>query len=245
MLTFSPHTDRQRLGQGKFQLQRIRPGLRLNNPADAGLGPLGLVDHSFVQPGLEVPMHEHRNDEILSYARRGQVIHEDSTGVRQTVTPAHLMLMGAGRGFRHEEYVPADGEPLELLQIFIRPHAAELAPQVLFHRFDAADSPNAWRLVGGPTGTGAPLSIRSAVWLYDAHLTRHTLALPALGGHTAFLYVVRGNVTIPGPGLAMQLGDSLIISGEAIRVTAPDEAEVIVFLLDMQAPFSRAGTLSG
>ena len=101
MRIFSPASDRQPIGQGAFQLQRIRPGLRWGDPTDAGLGPLGLIDHSVVLPGLEVPMHQHRNDEILSYVRHGRVVHEDSTGVQQVLTPTYLMLMSAGSGFSH------------------------------------------------------------------------------------------------------------------------------------------------
>ena len=245
MLTVSRHTDRQRAGHGAFQLQLVRPGLRLGNPADIGLGPLGRVDHAVVQPGLVVPMHEHRNDEILSYVRRGRVTHDDSTGVQQTLSPTRFMLMSAGRGFSHEEAVLDGPGPLEMLQIFIRPSAPDLPPRVTFHEFDAADSHNAWRLVGGPTGAGAPLTIRSTVWVYDAHLTRHTLALPDLGGHTAFLYLFAGEVEVPGKNIHLQAGDSLVISNEVVGITAPNAAEVVLFLLDRQAPFSRAGSMSG
>ncbi|MBC8082200.1 MAG: pirin family protein [Hymenobacter sp.] len=244
MLTLSRHPNRQHLNHGAFQLQRVHPGLALSNPADAGLGPLGLVDHAVVQPGPLVPMHEHRNDEILSYVRSGSVSHIDSTGNQRVLTPHYFMLMGAGRGFLHEEQVLGPG-PLHMLQIFIRPSAAELEPRVTFCQFDAADSPNAWRLVAGPAGSEAPLIIRSQVWLYDVHLTRHTLALPDLQGRTAFLYVFSGAVKVSGADLPLQEGDSLILEAEAVSVLAPEDAQLVVFLLDRQASFSRAGTLSG
>ena len=245
MLTVSRHTDRQPAGHGAFQLQLVRPGFRLGNPADAGLGPLGRVDHAVVQPGLVVPMHEHRNDEILSYVRRGRVTHDDSTGVQQTLSPTRFMLMSAGRGFSHEEAVLDGPGPLEMLQIFIRPAAPDLSPLVAFHEFDAADSLNAWRLVAGPENTGAPLSIRSQAWVYDAHLTHRTLDLPALAGRAAFLYVFGGAVELPGKNLGLQAGDSVVIRDEAVRLTAPAAADVVLFLLDQEAPFSRAGSMSG
>ena len=243
MLTVSRHTDRQRAGHGAFQLQLVRPGLRLGNSADVGLGPLGRVDHAVVQPGLVVPMHEHRNDEILSYVRRGRVTHDDSTGVQQTLSPTKFMLMSAGQGFSHEEAV-LDGPALEMLQIFIRPSAPDLPPLVAFHEFETVDSPNAWRLVGGPEGASAPLAIRSQVWVYDAHLTQQ-IALPALEGRTAFLYVFGGAVAVPGHDLRLQAGDSVVISDEAVSISASEAADVVLFLLDRQTPFSRAGSMSG
>ena len=156
MLTVSRHTDRQRLGHGAFQLQRVHPGIALRNRNDTGLGPLGLVDHAVVQPGHRVPMHEHRNDEILSYIRRGRTTHDDSTGVQQLITPNRFMLMSAGRGFSHEENMLDGPGPFEMLQIFIRPSAAELEPKVTFHEFDAVDSVNAWRLVAGRPAATRP-----------------------------------------------------------------------------------------
>ncbi|GAB3641351.1 pirin family protein [Spirosoma arcticum] len=244
MLTISRQSDHPQLGGGAFQIRRIHPGLRLNLPDDAGLGPLGLVDHATVQGGVVVPMHEHRNDEILSYIRQGSVMHEDTTGRRELLTSTHLMMMSSGQGTSHKESVQLANAPLEMLQIFVRPRQADLAPQVAFHRFETADSPNAWRLIGGPEEAN-PLTIRSAVWLYDAQLTQHTLPLPVLPGHTAFLYVFSGRVAIEGVASDLQKGDSAIIADEQVSIQAPQQAQVVVFLVDRRAEYSRAGSLSG
>lgn len=65
---------------------------------DTGLGPLGVIDHAYLAPGLLVPMHEHRNDEIFSYVRSGTMYHKDSTGQQLPITPTQLVVMNAGSG---------------------------------------------------------------------------------------------------------------------------------------------------
>jgi len=88
--------------------------------ADPVIGPLSRVDHAFLDVGTVVSMHQHRNDEILSYMWQGLMVVE--------LTPSRLMMMNAGRGFSHEESTPS--VPVEMLQIFIRPQATDLDPSV-------------------------------------------------------------------------------------------------------------------
>jgi redox-sensitive bicupin YhaK (pirin superfamily) len=109
-------------------------------------------------------MHEHNNDEILSYMWRGTMLHEDAAGHRIPISANKLMMMNAGKNFGHEERT-AD-EPVEMLQIFVRPCEADLPASVNF--YDRHDAPGgAWSLVAGPEGSKAPLTIRNAVRGYD------------------------------------------------------------------------------
>jgi redox-sensitive bicupin YhaK (pirin superfamily) len=157
--------ERQALGHGPFQIRRIRPGITLGNSDDLGFGPLGLIDHANLGPGLLVRMHEHRNDEILSYVRSGTLWHEDTHGGRLPISATQLVVMNAGSGISHEESIPHDGESVEMLQIFIRPYEANLTPSFQSHRFESATSNEKWRLIAGPAESNAPLSVRNQVGL--------------------------------------------------------------------------------
>jgi hypothetical protein len=114
--------------QGPFQIRRIRPGQVLGSMADPAVGPLSVIDRANLDVGTIVPMHEHNNDEILSYLWRGAMVHEDSDGNKVVLSPNRLMMMNAGRSFWHEQYAPE--EPVEMLQIFIRPREADLPGRV-------------------------------------------------------------------------------------------------------------------
>lgn len=230
--------------QGPFQLRRIRPGITLRQGDDAGFGGLGVIDHAKLQPGLVVRMHEHRDDEIISYMRAGSMQHTDSAGTSETISSNRLMVMNAGRGFSHEEQVVSD-EQIEMLQIFVRPETSGAEPNVQFIDLDETQRNEQWRLLSGPVGSGAPSFIRQSIYLYDTHLPAGaSLDLPAKAGFDRWFYVFRGNVAVgqqeAGIYTALMIG-----ADEASTVTATTDADLVVFLVDRNATFSRDGTISG
>jgi redox-sensitive bicupin YhaK (pirin superfamily) len=230
---------------GPFQLRRIRPGVALGRADDTGFGGLGLIDHARLQPGLVVKMHEHRNDEIISYLRSGRMQHTDSAGRREVISPERLMVMNAGSGFSHEEAVVGD-DPIEMLQIFVRPEAANMAPGVQFVGLDESASIDRWRLLAGPLGSGAPSFVRQAIYLYDTHLSAGgSIGLPTVPGYDRWLYVFRGAVSVGDEQAETHTALTIGADETAPDVTAIREADLVLFLVDRQASFSRAGTMSG
>ena len=199
-----------------FSISPILPGRAVPDRADHGYGPFARFDLCSLAPGTLIPMHEHRNDEIVTYMTAGTLRHADSGGSSFDVTTDNLMVMNAGAGFRHEERVPLDGPVAEWLQIFVRPRAPDLAPQAqLVDRPPA--HPGEWRLLAGDEASGAPTTVRSAVHIYDASLERRRLALPALPGRDAYVHVVAGTASI---------GNEPIAAGEGALLTREDAAEV-------------------
>ncbi len=230
---------------GPFQLRRIRPGITLGQPDDAGFGGLGIIDHARLQPGLVVGMHEHRNDEIISYLRSGRMQHTDSSGRSEVISSARLMVMNAGSGFSHEEEVVGNDQ-IEMLQIFVRPSVANLEPGVQFIDLDGADRNGQWRLLAGPMGSAAPSYVRQAVYLYDTHLSAGGgIDLPSMPGFDRWLYVFSGTVSVGKQEIGTHTALMIGADETALGVTAPLEADLVVFLVDRSARFSREGTISG
>ncbi|MCU7551816.1 hypothetical protein OCK74_22040 [Chitinophagaceae bacterium LB-8] len=54
MIFISQPNERNIINQGKFIIRMIAPGLKLQNPNDNGIGPLGRVDHATLQPGCRL-----------------------------------------------------------------------------------------------------------------------------------------------------------------------------------------------
>lgn len=230
---------------GPFQLRRIRPGISLGQRDDAGFGGLGIIDHARLQPGLVVSMHEHRNDEIISYMRSGRMQHTDSAGRSEVISSDRLMVMNAGGGFSHEEEVVGNDQ-IGMLQIFVRPSVADMEPGVQFVDLDEADRNDQWRLLTGPIGAAAPSYVRQAVYLYDTHLSAGgSIDLPSMPGFDRWLYVFRGAVSVgeqeAGTHTALMIG----ADETALDVTATLESDLVVFLVDRSARFTREGTISG
>jgi hypothetical protein len=67
---------------GPFSIVPNLPGYAIPDHRDHGYGPLARFDDTTLEPGGFVPMHEHRNDEIITYIADGVVRHADSSGAR-------------------------------------------------------------------------------------------------------------------------------------------------------------------
>jgi redox-sensitive bicupin YhaK (pirin superfamily) len=225
-----------------FAVEIIRPGLSLGGD-DSGLGAIGRIDRATVAPGHVIGMHPHRDDEILTYVRAGRMLHRDTVGNAEELTATRLMMMGAGHTFQHEERM-LDPEPVEALQIFLRPRAADLEPRVQFHEFGEAVSRGAWRLLAAPEG--APLEVRAQAWVADAHVPAGSaLPLPPLPAPDAvrLLHVFGGEVEVGG--LTPRVGEMAYLTGDDGSVEARSDADLVLFATVPGAPVFRGGMFSG
>lgn len=230
---------------GPFQIRRIRPGKTYKSSnLDVAFGPLSVVDHANMRSNNTVPMHEHRNDEILSYFRSGNVTHSDSKGEIKHLSRDRLMLMNAGSGFSHEE--TNKGENLEALQIFVRPREKDLPPAVQFYNRPLDYTDGTWHFIAGPEDSGAPLIFRNQVMMYDIRAKKgRELEIPAAKGLSPFVYIMDGSVEIgehvleKGDGFTVKDGHPLPL----LRTGSP--VVIVAFLVDLGAKVSKSGSISG
>ena len=235
---------KRRHKSGGFSIEILYPGMS-EGGGDSGVGTIGRIDDADVAPGTLVAMHPHRDDEILTYLRAGRVMHKDTLGQIEWISPARLMLMGAGRVFQHEELVDPAGEPLRALQIFLRPRIDGLEPEVQFHTFETPTSHGAWRRIAGPEA-GAPLRVRSSSWVDDGRFEKGALiALPlsAIDRPTRLLYVFSGSVSLSGVELSTD--ESVILGAGDYSLKTLDDSELVVLTTDVSAPVFTGGMFSG
>ncbi|MBL7911228.1 MAG: pirin family protein [Bacteroidia bacterium] len=241
MIHISRASEQRIINQGKFIIRLLPLGKNIPNHKDNGIYQIGRIDHATLEGGTFVPMHLHHNDEILSYLRKGKMVHKDSNGNVETVHSKHLMMMNSGSGFYHEEGVPEDGETVEMLQIFMRPRADELPPKVQFTNLPESHGINKWRLIGGNEKSDAPLKINTDVLLYDATIEKGKVALPALSGKSGYLYVFDGNIVIPGKDIKLSKGDAIFFEDEELSVETDNKADLVFFILDKYSAVSKNG----
>jgi quercetin 2,3-dioxygenase len=230
---------------GPFRLRRMQPGAMLGDPADKGFGGLGLIDHAQLTPPHVVGLHEHRNDEIISYMRQGKMIHIDTAGNTEEVRPNRLMVMNSGAGLSHEERVVGPSD-IDMLQIFVRPENADMPPGVQFYDLSETRHAGGWRMLAGFDGSGAPTTVRQRLVLLDQALAAgQSTSMPARDGFDSWLYVFNGEVNIEGK--SYKRGDAVAATDQDLipEVLAVSDADLVLFQVDRKAPFSRAGTLSG
>lgn len=229
---------------GNHHIKMLYPGLVWNN-ADTGLATIGRIDHANIQPGVLIAMHPHVNDEILSYFRSGIIKHTDSEGFSEFIEPKRLMLMKAGKLFYHEEKLLDDSEPLEGLQIFIRPKQKDLNPKVTFRELEDVDSIGQWRLLAGPS-EDSTLQLSSDTWISDGKWNEGSeIHLSERNSEDVIflLYVFRGRLQVND--IVLEKGDSIIIKDEIPVIKSLSEVELVCFETSEEAEYYDGGMYSG
>ena len=246
MLQIIKASQQQIIDRGKFIIRLFALGSEIANYNDKGLYQLGRVDHATLEGGMVVPMHLHQNDEILSYIRKGSMIHKDSQNNEVKIHNSYIMMMNAGTGFYHEEAVPYDSETVDMLQIFIRPRKDNLPPKVQFHKLSHIGSTNKWRLIGGNEESKAPLKINSDILVYDAKVyPHHSIDMPKIeSSQIGYLYLFDGSAKISESDKELSRGDAIVFSNQNFTISAVKEIDLVLFILDKKAPISKNGLYS-
>jgi len=228
--------------QGAFRIHLNFPGQAVPGHDDHGYGPLATVVESFMDPETLIRMHQHRNEEIISWVPEGVMRHDDRQGNKLVTDSEHLMVMNAGSGFWHAEETLADDPPLRMLQIFVRPHSLDLEPGIQ-HEPIPDPVPNEWRHLFGPDGSDAPLYVRNDVHFYDCRLAAGaTTTLPSRSGWDTYCYVFDGAVDIGAESVGYT--ESALVTDESgVSVTATEDATIVVFTINPDAPITRQGTI--
>jgi quercetin 2,3-dioxygenase len=78
------------------------------------VGPWCFVDHAgpITSPKMQVGPHPHIGLHTVSWMISGEVVHYDSLGSEQTLTPGQLNVMTAGHGIAHAEQTDVSGNAL-------------------------------------------------------------------------------------------------------------------------------------
>jgi redox-sensitive bicupin YhaK (pirin superfamily) len=246
MLTKIDTTIKYGRQYGGFGIQILYPGLIRPELNDTGFYTIGRIDHAKITPGTLIPMHPHRDDEILTYLRTGVVKHLDSEGHTGIISNQHLMLMNAGANFYHEEKVLEEGGVLEGLQIFIRPEIGGLKPQVQFHQLSEVYSVNQWRKIAGK-GNDYPLQIRSNTWLMDMRVEKgEDIFLPDTPNKdTALLFYVFNGAMQVDENLILNTGESVLIETGDPLFTALESSDIVLFITQTTAAHFDGGMYSG
>lgn len=242
MIHISKAITRRKVSRGPFTSRFLPLGRLLPEWNDHGLAQIGRLEHATLEGGALVPMHMHQNEEIFSYLRKGTMHHKDSDENDLGIHNKYFMLMNAGSGIYHEEGVREGDETVEMLQIFIRPKADGLEPKIQFHEPDQTYSLNQWRLLAGPERSKAPMIFRSEALFYDVRLEKeNSLQTPNLNEKTGLLYVFNGSIKINNSDEIAEKGDSIVIKDEQLDLISREDSDLVFFVLDEEAPYSRNG----
>ncbi|MBF4473772.1 pirin family protein [Flavobacterium sp. HJJ] len=246
MITKIDNTIKYGKQHGGFGIQILYPGLIKPELSDTGFSTIGRIDHAKITPGTLIPMHPHKDDEILTYLRSGKVSHLDSEAHTGIISNQNLMMMNAGATFYHEESVLDEGGTLQGLQIFIRPEVKGLKPEVQFYQLPEIYSINEWRKIAGYQAD-YPLQIRSRTWIMDLRLEKgEEIFLPdSPAENVAFLfYVFDGEVNV-NDSTRLNTGESILIENTSPTFRASETSDIVLFITQTDSVHFDGGMYSG
>ncbi|SEK43686.1 hypothetical protein SAMN04487910_0524 [Aquimarina amphilecti] len=152
------------------------------------VGPFIFIDHmgpTIIKKGkyMDVDQHPHIGLSTLTYLMDGEIIHQDSIGTNQRISPGSVNWMVAGKGVTHTERTPNDmRNGTEFLahgyQIWIAlpKHLENMEPE--FHHLDKAEIPywkdgtTEFRLIAGKGyGKISSLPVHSELFMIEVKTT--------------------------------------------------------------------------
>jgi len=204
------------------------------------LDPFFLFDHFGSEDAGDYiagfPMHPHRGIETITYMLDGSVAHKDSLGNAGVIHAGDVQWMTAGSGILHEEMPRVGPRRLDGFQVWVNLPARLKMTRPRYQDVAAASIPEVSladgtrvRVVAGEVAgvAGAVKEIFAGPSYLDVTLPAgRTFEQPVPRGHTALLYVFKGEVQVGG-GAASRgaaIGSPRLVilqDGDVVRVHAP------------------------
>lgn len=180
-----------------------------HNPKRMGFGKLRVINDDIVAAGGGFDTHPHDNMEIISVPLHGSLRHQDSMGNQHIIRAGDIQIMSAGSGLTHSEYNDSDKDPVNFLQIWVRPKQLNIPPRYGQQTFDPAHRHNNIQCIISPDKTNADtIWINQDAWFFLAdfdqeHHDIYSLQNPANG---LYIFVISGKIIASGETLAARDG---------------------------------------
>lgn len=223
---------------GDFEVRRVLPASERRR-----IGPFVFFDHmgpARFAPGhgVNVRPHPHIGLSTLTYLFDGTILHRDSLGHVQPITPGAANWMTAGRGIVHSERTPeelvATGSTLHGLQVWLGlPRALEeMEPSFVHHPQGAlprVERPGvALHVVAGSAfGQRSPVETASETLYLAGQMERGAeLDLPDEAEERA-VYVAEGAIELAGE--TVKTGTMAVLrSGASAQIVARETTRIVV-----------------
>jgi redox-sensitive bicupin YhaK (pirin superfamily) len=223
---------------GGFFVRRILPSEQRQM-----VGPFIFLDHlgpsTFAQgEGIDVRPHPHIGLATVTYLFQGELLHRDSLGSKQVITPGSMNWMTAGRGIVHSERTRTEEKDklhyAHGLQSWIAlPKQCEERPPTFHHH--PADSLPEWtqagvtfKLVAGfAYSYEAPVTVYSPMFYIEVKMQAGSrLKLPMEYRERA-IYLIDGSLRIGDARIAPQTM-TIFVHGEDITLEAEAPAHLMI-----------------
>ncbi len=184
-----------------------------HDPKWMGFKKLRVINDDFIAAYNGFGMHPHRDMEIITFMREGELTHQDSMGNKEVIRTGDIQVMTAGTGVLHSEENQSSTNT-QLLQIWVLPDRLGHKPRYEQKNFlDELKCTGLKPLAG--TKDEMPIKLNANVNLYHGRLQNQDLEnLPI----NFYLHVYEGE-------LELSSGEKLV-AGDALMTDAGSEIKL-------------------
>ena len=185
------------------------------DPGNMHFGPMRVLNDDTVQPGTGFGMHPHKEMEIVSIVLKGQLRHEDSTGII------------------HSEMNPSETEEVNFLQMWFLPETSRLQPSYEQISFDPENMKNRLLpVVSKHPASDQTASIHQDMTIYLSKLEAgKSITFGQKENRRIFFFVIEGDVLLNGDHV-LKRRDSARIT-DVSSLTAETDKGCFVMLIDL------------
>lgn len=201
------------------------------------------------------PDHPHRGFETITYMLAGRMRHSDNKGNEGVLVPGSVQWMTAGRGIVHSEMPEQTEGRMRGFQLWMNLPAKDKMAAPNYQEFSGANLPvvdkpgvNVKVIAGTLDGATGPVKQPATDPTYmDIRLDAGSdFELPVPAGHSAFVYVYEGGVSVGiGREAATISAQELAVLGEGTEVRlqgrAPRSRAILVAGRPLKEPVARYG----
>lgn len=199
------------------------------DPRFMGFRDLRVINQDWIAKSSGMPMHPHRDMEIITYVLKGAVEHKDSLGNVGQITAGEIQTMHAGTGIRHSEFNPSSQDELQLFQIWIMPDTQGATPGYTQQSFTREQKLNQFKLIVSKDGRENSQKINQDVDLYaSVFASGYENSFSLRKGRGAWLQLAEGQLEVNGK--VLNSGDGLAVEEEELlQIKALKETEFLLF----------------
>ncbi|MBN1655319.1 MAG: pirin family protein [Deltaproteobacteria bacterium] len=234
MITLRRSTERHYSRRRKRELWHT---FYAEDPSDElaeGFGALETLCEYRLEPNADVPIHAHRETDMITYVHKGALTQENSERCTGVIYASEFQRMTTARRDRCRERNASQVNRTHLFRVLLSPSRSERDFVQEQKYFSAAERRGVLRIVASPDGRKGSLVVHSNVLIYSSivdvglHLV-HELHQE----RSAWLHVVHGEITLGD--LVLITGDGVGVTTEpAVSFTAREESEILLIDLSEQ-----------
>ncbi len=185
-----------------------------------------LNDVSYLK-GASIPLHQHRNLEVITYIISGKLYHKDSLANEYVLEEGDLQLLSCGTGLYHGGDNVAD-EELRLLHLWVLPEALSTKPSHSLAKTNDLDRNTIHKVIGKDDSL---LTINQDFNMFVLKLDKEKESKFKLNeNRQAYLVLLEGSLQVND--ILLEKQDALKIEVESLNLQAKENSHVLILEME-------------